>query len=644
MPGRKVYLANTPRAEALAIFLKALAEQGALVPGKPERVPVDAALGRVTAGTVYARRSVPHYPAAAMDGVALAARETFFASETSPRRLVLGVQAWEVDTGDALPPGTDAVVMAEELHYTGEGTVEVLAPVAPGDHVRQVGEDVVAAEMLLPANHRITPYDLGGLLAGGVMAVDVHPQPIVGVIPTGDELVSPEGEPGTGEIPEFNSRVIGGLVSQWGGRVKVYPITPDRLEVLKETVERAVAECHVVIINAGSSAGREDYTARVIGELGTLLVHGVGIKPGKPVALGIIGTRGVVGIPGYPVSAALTTELFVRPVVYRLQGLLPPEPPTIAATLARKVFSALGKEEYIRVKLGQVGERLLATPISRGAGVITSLMRADGLLVVPGEREGLAAGERVEVTLLRPLGEVGRAVIITGSHDLSLDVLASRLQCTIPGTILSSANVGSLGGLLALRRGEAHGAGIHLLDPETGDYNTHYVRKYLPGIAVCLVHVAYRQQGLMVPKGNPLGITGLADLARPGIRFVNRQAGAGTRILLDYLLNKMGLAAGQIHGYNREEYTHLAVAVAVQSGSADAGMGIFAAAKALGLDFIPLAEERYDLCIPQAHWDHPGVAALRQVLLDPAFQAEVAALGGYDLRHCGQLWIIQDNS
>ncbi|KKM11415.1 LysR family transcriptional regulator [Clostridiales bacterium PH28_bin88] len=637
MTARKVYLDNQPLEDALAGFLTRLERLGALQPGEPELVAVDQAVERVTAAPVYAAISSPHYAAAAMDGVAMRSWETFGAAETSPKELRLGSEAIEVDTGDPLPEGFDAVVMAEDLAYPRDGMVEVTAAVAPGQHVRQVGEDVVVAEMLLPGHHLIGPYDLGGLMAGGVREVLVHTRPRVAVLPTGDELIPAGESPRPGQILEYNSHVLAALVQQWGGQAVRFPITRDHPADLRARLLQAVEEADLVLVNAGSSAGREDFTAAVVRELGEVFTHGVAIKPGKPVILGTVRGKGVVGIPGYPVSAALACELFVKPVVYHKLGLPLPERPKLAARLARKVYSPLGQEEFLRVKLGRVGDRVIATPISRGAGVITSLMRADGILRVPRLSEGFAAGEEVQIELLRPAEEILQAVVVIGSHDLSLDVLAHHLHRRFPELTLSSANVGSLGGLVALRRGEAHCAGVHLLDPATGTYNETYIPLYLPGEEAVLVNLAYRQQGLMVAKGNPAGINRLADLARPGIRFVNRQRGAGTRILLDYLLEREGIDRGAVQGYDREEFTHLAVAVAVASGSADAGMGILAAAQALGLDFIPVTEERYDLCIPLEHRETPGIRRLLEILQEEDFRRQVEAMGGYDLRDCGQV-------
>ncbi len=632
---RDVYLDDRPWEEALAELLAHLASLGSLSPGAPEDISVEQALGRVTAEPIFAVNSSPHYHASAMDGIAVDSALTFGASDTSPKHIQLGEKAQVVDTGDPIPAGCDAVIMIEDVHFVEDDVFEITSAAAPWQHVRAIGEDVVATEMILPGNHRIRPMDIGGILAGGVVRVKVHPKPKVALLPTGTELVQPGGELKPGDIVEYNTRVFGAMVESWGGEALRWPITVDNWEKLKDSVQQAVLQADVVVINAGSSAGREDFTAELIRELGTVLTHGAAIKPGKPVILGEVKGKPVIGVPGYPVSAFLTMELFVRPVVYQKLGSIAPLPQTTEAIISRKMPSPMGVEEFIRVKMGQVGAKIIATPISRGAGVIMSLVRADGMLRVPRLSEGFRAGETVKVELMRPLEEVRQTTVVIGSHDMALDILANHLRRKFPEASLSSANVGSLGGLSAIKRGECHCGGTHLLDEDTGDYNVSYIQRLLADRPVVLLNLVYRQQGLMVAKGNPLKIKGLEDLAREGMRFINRQRGAGTRILLDYRLKQLGIDPDSIYGYNREEYTHMSVAAAVASGAADAGLGILAAANALELDFVPVVEERYDLCIPGEYWNTPYIERMLEVIATAEFRQQVEALGGYDLRDCG---------
>ena len=633
---RQIYLEDIPLDEAQARFWSALDDH--LRPLDAEEMPIEAALGRVTAQPLFARTSVPHYHASAMDGVAVRAEDTLGASETAPLRLRLGEQAAWVDTGDPMPPDTNAVIMAEQVQEIDAATLEILATVAPWQHVRPMGEDIVATELVLPENRQLSAVDLGALVAAGYTSVPVRRRPRVAILPTGSELVEPGSELKPGDIVDFNSVVLAGQVQEWGGEPTRLPITPDDRDLLLQRVRESLATHDVVVINAGSSAGSEDYTASIVDELGQRLVHGVAIRPGHPLILGVSHDgKPLVGIPGYPVSAILTSELFVRPVVYRLQGLPLPERPTVSATVTRKLLSPMGEEEYVRVKLGQVGQRLMAAPLSRGAGVIMSMVRADGLLRIPRFSEGVHAGEQVEVELLRRPDEIRHTVVAIGSHDLALDLLSNELARRVPGASLASANVGSLGGRLALSRDEAHLAGSHLLDEQTGEYNVSYVQKHLAGRPLVLMNLAGRVQGLILPRGNPKQICQLSDLARPDVLFVNRQRGSGTRVLLDYKLRQSGLNPRQIRGYEREEFTHLAVAAAVASGAADVGLGILAAARALGLDFVPLFDEQYQLVIPRQHYDSDLLAPLLDVIRGGAVKAQIEALGGYDVTRMGTI-------
>ncbi|MGI6128874.1 MAG: molybdopterin biosynthesis protein [bacterium] len=630
---RNVYLEDIPLEEAQGRFLRFFG--GELSPS--ENVPVQAAAGRVTAKPVFAKLSSPHYHAAAMDGVAVAANKTFGASETSPLKLVLGEDAFWVDTGDPLVPGTNAVIMVEDLHQLPTEEVEIVAAVSPWENVRILGEDMVQTELILPANHRLRPVDLGAILAGGVTQIAVRRRPKVAIIPTGTELVSPGQTPAAGEIIEFNSTIFATQVKEWGAEPVVFPITPDDYHQIKVRTAEAAQEADIVLLGAGSSAGSEDFSSRVIAELGEVFVHGVATRPGKPVILGRVENKPAMGVPGYPGSAVLALELYLKPLLYQYLGLAVPELPNTQAWLARTVVSPIGMDDFVRVKLGPVGERLVATPLPRGAALTTTMVRADGVLQIPRGSEGVSAGTEVKVQLLKSEQEIRHTVVAIGSHDLMLDFIANLLREKYPEYTLSSAHVGSLGGLLALRRGEAHFCGTHLLDPETGEYNVSYVKKYLAGRKVCLINLAYRQQGLMVLPGNPKQIMELKDLTRPEITFINRQKGAGTRVLLDWALQEEGINPDAIKGYGREEYTHTSVAAAIKSGAADVGLGVLSAARALGLDFVPWRSERYDLAILKDYLKHPGVEAILNLIESQEFKEQVDSLGGYDLTDCGQM-------
>jgi len=639
MPTRRIYLEDIPLEEARGRWWAALEELGAADPLPGVQVSVADALGRVTAEPIWALRSSPHYHASAMDGYAVRAAETLGATETSPLRLELGSQALPVDTGDPLPPGKDAVIKIEDTQLTDHGsgiTIEILSSVAPWQHIRPMGEDMVASELVLPANHRLRPQDLGAIIGSGHTTVSVRRKPSVAILPTGTELVEPGSDPQPGEIVEYNAIMLAAKVEEWGGVATCLRSVVDDSELIKQAVAAALDTHDLVVVNAGSSAGSEDYTASVFRELGQVLVHGIAIRPGHPVILGVAGDRPVMGVPGYPVSALMTFDLLAGPLVARWLGQpAPPRPASLPATLTRKVFSAAGEDEYLRVALGQVGERVVATPLKRGAAVIMSLVRADGILHIPRFSQGHEAGETVNVDLLRPAESIRNSIVTIGSHDLTLDLLADRLAQRHPGLRLSSSHVGSLGGLLALQRREAHLAGSHLLDEKSGDYNVDAIRRLLPEQRVVLLGFVTRRQGLIVPPGNPKSIRSLEDLAKPGVVFINRQRGSGTRVLLDYELKQRGIDPLHIQGYERQEFTHLAVAAAVQSGAADCGLGILAAARALELDFVPLLEERYDLVIPAEHYESDLLQPLLAMIRDPQFAAAVEALGGYRAEQMG---------
>ncbi len=652
-----VYLQDIPLPQARERFQQALEQAGLGGRLGEESIPLDEnAVGRVLSRAVWARLSSPHYHASAMDGFAVRAEETAGAMPTRPLSLRLGSQAQYVDTGDPLPDWANAVVPIENVEPMDESeqpaadprkpfAVRIRAALPPWMHVRPMGEDMIATQLVLPEGQVLRPVDLGALAACGTPRLPVSRRPRVAILPTGTELVPAGSEVRRGDILEFNSIVLAGQIKNWGGAPERYPITPDDFEQICRRVQQAADANDLVLLNAGSSAGSEDFSARVVETLGELLVHGIAVRPGHPVILGMIRRSHaqpgeppftpIIGVPGYPVSAALTGEIFVEPLLAMWQGRGATEALEVSASLTRKVTSPAGDDDYMRVVVGRVGDRLLAAPLSRGAGVITSLVRADGISILPRGVQGLEAGAPVTVRLYRTPAELERTIFAIGSHDMTLDLLAQHLS--LRGRRLVSANVGSQGGLVALRRGEAHLAGSHLLDPESGEYNIAAIQQYLPRRRVRVMTWVGREQGLLLPPGNPRGIHGLADLARPDVTFINRQRGAGTRVLLDYTLGRLGIAPDAIHGYNQEEYTHLGVAAAVVSGRADTGLGIAAAARALDLDFIPLFQERYDLVIPLEFVESGLLDPLFDLTQDPAFREQVSALPGYDIAHMGKI-------
>jgi putative molybdopterin biosynthesis protein len=655
-----VYLHDIPLLDAQTRFATALQSAGRWGVLGIESIPLDEhACGRVLAEPIWAKMSSPHYHASAMDGFAVRAEDTAGASPASPVILSVqhDVQAVYLDTGDPLPGWSNAVIPIENIEPLMDGNkpaddprrpvaIRIRAAVTPWSHVRPMGEDMVATQLVLPAGHTLRPVDLGAIAASGHSSMQVARCPRVAILPTGTELV-PVGKPvRTGDIIEYNSLVLAAQVNAWGGQATRFPVIPDDFGDIRSCVLEAMRDHDLILLNAGSSAGSEDFSANVVEDLGELLVHGVAVRPGHPVILGMLNYSGeirddpdikipIIGVPGYPVSAALTGEIFVEPLLARWLGRQPFEPLKVTATLTRKVTSPAGDEDYMRVVVGRVGKKLLAAPLARGAGVISSMVRADGLVVLPRGSQGESAGAEVIVRLYRSPEELERTIFTVGSHDISLDILAQFLA--VRGRRMTSANVGSQGGLVALRRGEAHMAGSHLLDPISGEYNLAAIHQYLSDVPVRVVALVGRQQGLLIKKGNPKKIHDLSDLVRPDVVYINRQRGAGTRVLLDYHINLRGIAPENIRGYNQEEYTHLAVAVAVSSGRADCGLGIAAAAQALNLDFIPLFQERYDLVIPIQYAKSDLLAPVFDILRDGSFSKAVAELPGYDITPMGMV-------
>ena len=628
------YLTNVPLIRAREDYLALLQSHG--FGPKTEIIPVFESCGRVTARAVYAHICAPHYAASAMDGVAVTAKDTFGATETTP--VTLSPEQFIVlDTGDPIPEDRDAVIMVEDIVKNADGSITIHAAAAPWQHIRQIGEDVCAGEMILPSHMTVSPAAIGAMIAGGVLEIEVIRKPVVGIIPTGDEIIPPCTDPKPGDILEFNGSIFSAMVRQWGAEAVVYPIVPDKFDQIKTMVAKAAEECDMVILNAGSSAGREDFSARVIRELGEVLYHGIAIKPGKPAILGCQGEKPILGVPGYPVSGIIVIEQLLKPLIdHWLQA--PSAPSQYAkATLTRPVVSGLKYQEFVRVRMGCVGGRLMASPLSRGSGVVSSFMKADGILEVPQGLEGFEAGAEVNVRLLSPRSKLENTLVVIGSHDPLLDELADMLHLENPELYMSSSHVGSMGGIMAIRRGEAHAAGSHLLDTADGSYNRSFIRKYFPKGDVRLISCVGRQQGLMVARGNPLNIRKFSDIARDGVRYVNRQKGSGTRILTDYLCKREHVDASAIYGYDREELTHTSVAAQIVSGSADAGMGIYSAAKLYDLDFIPICIEEYDLIIPDHAWDTPMVRSLLTILKSDAFREKILSLGGYTVDNPGEV-------
>ncbi|MDD5142730.1 molybdopterin biosynthesis protein [Methanoregula sp.] len=584
-------------------------------------VPLENAAGRITASPIFAKYSVPEIHVSAMDGIAVVSAETRDASEQHPVTLS---QAVRLNTGNVVPPGYDAVIMIEDV-WEADGKYTIRKSASPWQHVRPAGEDLAESEMVMTSRHRIRPHETGGLGTYGITGIDVITVRI-GLVPTGSELVAAGTRPKPGQVVESNTVMAKAMLEEAGATCTRYPFVEDVKEKIRDAIATAVRENDIVIVSAGSSAGTRDFTADVIGDLGVVLIHGIATKPGKPAIIGKVQGKPVFGLPGYPLSALTVLRELVLPFL-RQYGLHVPEPVTIRAQVTSSLPKEVGSDEFVLCTLGNVGGRWVVSPQSKGAGVQMAAIRANSYLRLPRISEGYDAGDEVDARLMVPVEEVKNALIITGSHDPVLDYLADLIRPA--GVSLLSTHIGSMGGILALRKNECHMAPTHLL-ADDGSYNTEYIRKYLPETSVDLLCIAERQQGVVSRDG-----ISFANL--PGRSFINRQKGSGTRMLLDHELKKAGIDPASIPGYEREVTTHIAVALAVKSGEADAGLCVYSAAKALGLPFVPVASERYELAFRKEHENDPRVRALIGAVRSPKFAAILGILGGYETRETGRI-------
>ncbi|MGV8980097.1 molybdopterin biosynthesis protein [Clostridium sp.] len=630
---QEVFLSNMDLKEAIDLYFNKLLP----IKSEVEYVVTWDAAGRVTYLPIFAEISSPFYNSSAMDGIATISTKTYGATDRSHIKLEEGIDYLVVDTGDPIPKEYDCVIMVEDLINVEEGKIAIYKSATPWQHIRTIGEDIVQTQLIIPSKHLIRPVDIASIIAGGVNEVSVYKRPVVGIIPTGTEMVEPGTKLVVGDIIEFNSRVFSAQVKEWGGIPLRFDIVIDDYSLIKDAVKSAVDKCDIILISAGSSAGREDFTCKVIEELGEVYVHGVAIKPGKPVILGSIEGKPVIGIPGFPVSAYFVMENICKNIVRTYQGINNEEKKTIEAMLTRRTMSTLKYLEFVRVKIGFVSGKYIATPIGRGAGTTMSLVRADGVLEIPQNIEGYEVGTKVNVKLLRSQDEIKNTLVCIGSHDPIVDIISDLIHIKNANYFLSSAHVGSMGGIMALKGSETHIAPIHLLDMEDGSYNISYLKKYLGYKPMALIKGVKRIQGIIVPKGNPLNIKSLSDIAIKGRKFVNRQRGSGTRLFLDYNLKKIDINPKDIYGYEREEFTHIAVAAVVAAGDADCGLGVYSAAKLMDLDFIKLGNEEYDFAVPAEFLNMDMIREFIKVIRGDDFKRELDKLGGYDYSEIGEI-------
>ncbi|MGV3025831.1 molybdopterin biosynthesis protein [Clostridium thermobutyricum] len=624
---RNVYIENKDPKEALALYLENLD-----IKASTEEISLRNALNRISSEPIFSKISSPQNHLAAMDGICVNSSITSLASEINPLKLYENKDFIYVNTGNVIPDRFDSVIMIEDV-LERDGFIEIISPSKPWQHIRPIGEDIVKGEMVIPSNYKIDSFALGSLAASGNFKVKVYKNPTVSILVTGSEIVSSLENANKGTIIDSNSYMLSGLVSEFGGNPIIYEPIPDIYESIKSEIISAVKKSDIVIINAGSSAGTHDYTVHIIRELGKVFTHGVALKPGKPTILGEIEGTPVIGIPGYPVSAYVSFKEFVVPVINSFLNKNISYQNKIEGILTKKIPSSFKYRELVRVNTGIVNNKIIATPIARGAGITTSLLKADGIIEIDRSLEGLNTGDKVEISLLKPIEKIKENILSIGSHDILMDILRDFIPIT-------SSHVGSLGGIMALKQNQCHLAPIHLLDSKTGEYNISYVKQYFKEPMV-LIKGVKRIQGFMVKKGNPKNITSIKDLTNPNIKFVNRQRGAGTRILLDFLLSQNNISKDQIIGYEREMLTHMSVAAEVNSNKVDVGLGVYSAAKEMNLDFIPVGNEEYDFLIKKSSLEFlsPFIKALKS----KEFKAALENLGGYEFTNSGELIYINEH-
>jgi putative molybdopterin biosynthesis protein len=623
---RNIYISNIDIDEAKELYFSKFKSTKI----EYEEISVYDSLDRVTYSAVYANISSPHYNSAAMDGIAILAQNTYGASEINPKILTKNKDFVYVNTGNVIKDIYNAVIMIEDVIEVDENSIKILSPAYPWQHIRPIGEDIVVGEMIIPSRHKIRPMDIGALIAGGINKVMVYKKPSVAIIPTGSEIVESVEELKEGKIIDSNSRVFENLVFKYGGIPNRYSPQEDNYHNLKKLIEEASKNNDIVITNAGTSAGSEDYVVKIIREIGEVIVHGVALKPGKPTILGIINEKPIIGIPGYPVSSYIAFEEFAKPLIYKYIGLEKENEEIYDAILSKRLVSSLKNKEIVRVNLGYVNNKLIATPLTRGAGVTMSLVKADGFLEIPRKSEGIDAGSKVDVRIIKSLEEIKSSLVSIGSHDIIMDLIGDMLN-------LSSGHVGSMGGIMAMKRKEAHIAPIHLLDENTGEYNISYIKKYFNNEDMALIKGVKRLQGFMVQSGNPKNINNFGDLSRKDLSYINRQRGAGTRILLDYNIKKLNIDTNSVNGYEREMNTHMAVAVSVKSGSADTGLGVLSAARAMDLDFVPVGYESYDFLVYKENLEDVKIKKFISILKSDEFKEKINELGGYELDNTGDV-------
>jgi len=628
----KRYLDNYDLNEALALYLADIKMQIDL---ETEWVATTSALGLITAEAVYAKVSAPNYNASAMDGIAIKSAMSALASESNP--LIINKDNYQyVDTGDVICEEWDAVIMIEDVIFKAGDSALITKAVGYFENIRPIGEDISQTQMIIPSFHKIRAVDLGPLIASKNEKIKVFKKLKTAILPTGSEIVDVGVEVlEDGMIIDSNSSMIKGLTEELNLDAQVLAVCPDEYEPFRETVDQATKEFDVLLINAGSSAGSEDYTVKIIHELGKVSVHGIAIKPGKPAILGVVNKAIVIGLPGYPVSTYIVFEQVFKPIINQLfhQKI---QQETLEAILTKTVYSSLKHLEFVRVKVGYLDDKFVCTPLARGAGISMSLAEADGMISIPKHSEGYQKNECVTVHLFKPVSRLKQQITSIGSHDLILDVLNDVFNQNDYPYTLSSSHVGSYSGLLALKNKETLIAPIHLL-AEDGTYNIDVVRTLFKGEKMALIKGVKRKQVLAYAKDNPLEIESIMDIVQKKLKYVNRQKGSGTAVLFDYLLKESHLSKSDVIGYDFIMPSHFNVGAAIQNKTADCGLLIKSIAKVMELDYFEVMAEDYDFAIYEKDLEQPTIKSFIEILKSDFFKEKLQGFDCYDTDDSGKI-------
>lgn len=605
-----------------------------------ESISAGNSVGRILAKDLEARRNIPHFVASAVDGFALRSDMSQNAGPGHPAKLSPEQAVW-INTGGELPVWADAVAMVEDTSTGENQEVRLFRTLPPGANVRPVGEDVMKGQIIGREGDKVTPALCALCVAAGLYEIPVRRKPRTLFIPTGNEVVEPDAIPPEEGVPaqkilETNSVFLRGLFSQWNFPLDIHPILPDDPDKLSQTLENAIKDYDVVLVGAGSAKGRRDFTARVLESLGTLIFRWILVRPGRPAMAASIRNKPVLCLPGFPTSTAITAWGLVFPLLKSLEKGQATDPDylpesvgaigRIGAEFLVPHSSPPGVSEWLRVQAAEIDGIRHIWSLSIGSSSMSAMSESDGLVLLDGNTLECPKGTPCDLLLTRKV-DFDKRILFQGSNDPAFERITSFVRAR--GSDIVFRSVGSLGGISALSRGEGHVAACHLLDGKTGTYNDAFIARLHGSEPWERILLFWREQGIMVRSGNPKKLKTIGDLASSDVSIVNRQPGAGTRVLLDYLLLQEKLLPSDLWGYNNISLTHLDAANKIACGQADAGLGIRAASKAMGLDFIPLTEEPYELVFPRKHENHPGIKALLDALHDKEWKKQVDRLGGY---------------